>query len=68
MSEQNTKIYTKQGGAEQVYEDGAKLKLGANVTLTVSGTNVLFQGLPTADPSVAGALYSNAGVLTISAG
>ena len=35
--------------------------------LTASGT-IILSGLPTSDPSVAGQLYSNAGVLTVSAG
>lgn len=35
-------------------------------TLTVSGT-VIFSGLPTADPNVAGAIWSNDGVITLSA-
>jgi len=36
-------------------------------TLTASGT-VILSGLPTSDPSVAGQLWSNSGVLTVSAG
>lgn len=36
-------------------------------TLTVSGT-VILSGLPTSDPSVAGAVWSNSGVLSLSAG
>ena len=44
------------------------MELGANVALSVDGTNVIITGLPTSDPSVAGALYSNAGVLTLSDG
>lgn len=35
--------------------------------LTVADV-VIFSGLPTADPLVAGQLWSNAGVLTVSAG
>lgn len=35
--------------------------------LTASGI-VKFTGLPTSDPAVAGQLWSNAGVLTVSAG
>ena len=37
------------------------------VALTASGA-VIFSGLPTSDPSVAGQLFSDAGVLTVSAG
>ena len=40
----------------------------AVTSLTVSGGTVIFTGLPTADPVVAGQLWSNAGVLTVSAG
>ena len=36
-------------------------------TLAVSGTVVL-SGLPTTNPAVAGALWSNSGVVTVSAG
>lgn len=36
-------------------------------TLTASGA-VIFSGLPIADPLVAGQLWSNSGVLTVSAG
>lgn len=64
----NTKVYMEQGGDKQVIEDGGSLDLGAGVTLTVNGTNVIITGLPTADPTVADALYSNLGVLTLSAG
>lgn len=35
--------------------------------VTASGT-VILSGLPTSDPEVAGQLWSNAGVLTVSAG
>lgn len=35
--------------------------------LTATGT-VIFSGLPTADPEVVGQLWSNNGVLTVSAG
>lgn len=55
-------------GGSITLEDGASMPLGASVTLSVSGTNVLITGLPTSDPSVAGALYTNTGVLTVSAG
>ena len=44
--------------------------LGANTsvsTLTTSGV-VIMTGLPVADPLIAGALWNNSGVLTVSAG
>ena len=37
------------------------------VTVTATGA-VIFSGLPTSDPSVAGQLWNNSGVLTVSAG
>ena len=48
-------------------QGGNSLVIGA-VTFTVSGSNVIVTGLPTSDPAVAGALWSNTGVLTVSAG
>lgn len=68
MSANNTKIYLEQGGNTQVLEDGATLTLGANAALSIDGTNVLLTGLPTSDPNVAGALWVNTGVLTVSSG
>ena len=50
----NTLVYIEQGGASQVVANGGSIELGASVTLTVSGTNVVITGLPTSDPSVAG--------------
>lgn len=64
----NTKVYMEQGGDTQVVADGGSIELGASVTLSVSGTNVIITGLPTSDPGVAGALYSNTNVLTLSEG
>lgn len=49
-------------------EVGANTPAPATVTdLTTSGT-VILSGLPTSDPSVAGQLWNNSGVLTVSAG
>lgn len=71
----NVKVYLPQGGDSLEVDDdgainladGAVLTLG-DVAFTVSGTNVVITGLPTADPSVAGALYADSNVLTLSAG
>lgn len=42
---------------------------GTNLTVTSSAKgNIVMLNLPTSDPTVAGALWSNAGVLTVSAG
>ena len=61
------KVYTPQGGESLNVEDGGAIVLG-DITLTVAGTDVVITGLPTSDPSVTGALYSDSGVLTVSAG
>jgi hypothetical protein len=60
-SENGFKDITKAAGTEAVTE---------NISISHDGTNsvVIFKDLPTADPSVAGQLWSNAGVLTVSAG
>lgn len=68
MSTYNTKVYLQQGGDTMTVAAGGSIEMGANVTLAVAGANVVITGLPTADPSVAGALWSNSGVLTLSAG
>ena len=41
-----------------------------NISITHDGTNsvIIISDLPTSDPSVAGQIYSNSGVLTVSAG
>ena len=41
-----------------------------NISITHDGTNsvVIIKDLPTSDPTVAGQLWSNAGVVTVSAG
>lgn len=45
------------------------IETGANLTwLDDAGSRVILPGLPTADPHVVGQLWSNAGVLTVSAG
>ena len=60
-SENGFKDITKAAGTEAVTE---------NISISHDGTNsvVIIKDLPTADPSVAGQLYSNSGVLTVSAG
>lgn len=57
----NVKVSFPQGGDSMDVEDGGSVTLGANVTITVSGTNVIITGLPTSNPSVAGALTLSAG-------
>lgn len=53
-----TKVYNKQGGAELVVATGGK------ITIETGGAIIL----PTADPHVVGALWNNAGTITVSAG
>jgi len=60
-SENGFKDITKAANTEAVTE---------NISISHDGTNsvIIFKDLPTADPSVAGQLYSDSGVLTVSAG
>jgi len=50
-----------------INQGGTVLTIGS-ITLTASGTNLVITGLPTSNPAVVGALWSNAGVVTVSAG
>lgn len=64
-----SKIREKSGGDVLEVAPGGSIAFGDGVTLTVNAAGQLvFTGLPTANPAVAGALYSNSGVLTLSAG
>lgn len=63
----NVKVSLPQGGDSLDVASGGNITLGS-IVLTVSGANVIITGLPTSDPAVAGALYSNSNVLTVSAG
>ena len=38
------------------------------VTATINGGTIILPNLPTSDPAVAGQLWNNSGVLTVSAG
>jgi len=60
-SENGFKDITKAANTEVVTE---------NISISHDGTNsvIIFKDLPTPDPSVAGQLYSDSGVLTVSAG
>jgi hypothetical protein len=64
------KVRLKSGGDVFEVAPGGAIHLGDTVVLSVNsaGTQILLTGLPTADPTVAGALYTNTGVLTVSAG
>lgn len=64
-----TKIREKSGGNVLEVAPGGAINLGDTVVLSVDANGkVLITGLPTADPTVAGALWTNSGVLTVSAG
>ena len=59
-----------EGGFKDIAKNTTTGAVTENISITHDGTNsvVIISDLPTADPSVAGQLYSNAGVLTVSAG
>ena len=64
----NVKVGTPQGGDSLAVDAGGSITFGTGVTFSVVGTNLIVTGLPTANPTVAGALYTNSGVLTRSTG
>lgn len=49
-------------------EQGGKVINMGGVKFTWDGTDLVITGLPTVNPAKAGALWSNTGVLTVSAG
>lgn len=51
-----------------VSTDGFSGGAVTTTNLTATGSVVILSGLPTSDPTVAGQLWSNSGVLTVSAG
>jgi hypothetical protein len=68
MSDYSAKVHVEIGGDRQTVDPGGSIKLG-NVVFTVDANgNIIVTGLPTTEPAAVGALYSNAGVLTISNG
>ncbi len=68
MSDYSAKVHVEVGGNRQTVDPGGSIKIG-NIVFTVAADgNVILTGLPTAEPAAVGALYSNAGVLTISNG
>ena len=66
MSDQNTKVYRKPGGDEMVVASGGKITVEAGGTITVGDGGAII--LPTSDPHIAGALWNDAGTITVSAG
>lgn len=68
MSDYSSKLHKNDGGDTLTVEPGGTITVG-NLTLTVSAAGGLIaSGLPTADPHVAGQVWSNGGVLTVSVG
>lgn len=56
-----------QGTSVAAHAVGAAVALSGTQTVTMPG-GVTLAGLPTVDPGIAGAVWSNGGVLTLSAG
>ncbi len=59
-----------ENGFKDITKAAATGVVTENISITYDGTNsvVILSDLPTSDPSVAGQLWSNSGVLTVSAG
>jgi hypothetical protein len=64
----STKVYREVGGDALVVVAGGKIVIGGVAFSVDANGHLVVTGLPTTDPGVAGALYSNSGVLTVSAG
>lgn len=62
------KVYRELGGNRQTIAPGGSLKLGNAVLAVDAAGRVIITGLPTSDPDVAGALWSDAGALKVSSG
>ena len=58
------------GGFVEIDENATTVASTENISITHDGTNsvVIIKDLPTSDPTVAGQLWSNSGVVTVSAG
>ena len=58
------------GGFVEIDENATTGSITENISITHDGTNsvVIIKDLPTSDPTVAGQLWSNSGVVTVSAG
>ena len=59
-----------ENGFKDITKNASTGAVTENISITHDGTNsvIIFKDLPTADPEVVGQLYSNSGVLTVSAG
>jgi len=59
-----------EGGFKEITKSATTGAVTENISITHDGTNsvVIIKDLPTSNPSVAGQLWSNSGVVTVSAG
>jgi len=59
-----------ENGFKDITKNASTGAVTTNISITYDGTNsvVIISDLPTSDPSVAGQLWSNSGVVTVSAG
>ena len=59
-----------ENGFKDITKNASTGAVTENISITYDGTNsvVIISDLPTSDPSVAGQLWSNSGVVTVSAG
>ena len=59
-----------EGGFKEITKNATTGAVTENISITHDGTNsvVIIKDLPTSDPTVAGQLWSNSGVVTVSAG
>ena len=59
-----------ESGFKDITKNASTGAVTTNISITYDGTNsvVIISDLPTSDPSVAGQLWSDAGVVTVSAG
>lgn len=68
MSDYSAKVHVEIGGERMAVDPGGSVKIGTLVFTVAADGNVIVTGLPTSEPAAVGALYSNAGVLTLSNG
>lgn len=59
-----------ENGFKDITKNASTGAVTENISITHNGTNsvVIISDLPTSDPSVAGQLWSNSGVINVSAG
>jgi hypothetical protein len=59
-----------ESGFKDITKNASTGAVTENISITYDGSNsvIILSNLPTSDPSVAGQLWSNSGVVTVSAG